>query len=565
MTALLRGRSLSEATARPVSIRPPSSRNRAASASAIACDPPRGNGQPYVWARPRRPRPNPAVPLRSSGRTEWAAAPRNSAWVCGVGSRLATLVAPRTAVAAKMPALPGFRARQLTGPKRRGAMSTAGRMSFTYSRPRVSGERSTRSAVPSSNGCASAAGDSIHSTSRPSDRKNGDAAPSGWMAEQTSCRNPGSVSSRVRVLPRAEAELTVAHRHRLACSSEQHRHAVRVPVADRHVFRADVLGALVPIVVRVIGLPGNEPLQQLREVLQKALLELVDAHAAGRVRRVDTGDALADAALADGLDDLFCDVADGEPARGPQFRFALEDLHGALSSSIERATTRPILRVPARYVTGEPSIARPAAGGRLALGVGRRAAPGGPADADRPCHSHRLVAVDGAVHLVALAGLERELDRRLRARADVAALHLTAAAAGLDRQGVVDLAVVRDLEGVGPGLRHRDRAGAQRVLLLRDLDRLDDGAAGGTALAGAVAAPAVPAACGDEEGDRKQEEQAAHASDTDEGGRSVSPVACPGRARSSVGQSSELIIRWSLVRVQAGPLEKPRSGGVRAV
>ena len=29
------------------------------------------------------------------------------------------------------------------------------------------------------------------------------------------------------------------------------------------------------------------------------------------------------------------------------------------------------------------------------------------------------------------------------------------------------------------------------------------------------------------------------------------------RARSSVGQSSELIIRWSLVRVQAGPLERP--------
>ena len=45
-------------------------------------------------------------------------------------------------------------------------------------------------AVPSSNGCASAAGDSIHST--PSSvsgtvRKNGDATPSGWIAEQTSC------------------------------------------------------------------------------------------------------------------------------------------------------------------------------------------------------------------------------------------------------------------------------------------------------------------------------------------------------------------------------------------
>ncbi len=42
-------------------------------------------------------------------------------------------------------------------------------------------------------------------------------------------------------------------------------------------------------------------------------------------------------------------------------------------------------------------------------------------------------------------------------------------------------------------------------------------------------------------------------------GRGGAWIASPVRARSSVGQSGGLIIRWSLVRVQAGPLQKPRS------
>src|SRR5438034_5124691 len=77
-------------------------------------------------------------------------------------------------------------------------------------------------------------------------------------------------------------------------------------------------------------------------------------------------------------------------------------------SSLRRATTGPILRVPAAYVTWEPSIPRLAAGGRL---IGRGAAAGRPADADRPGHALGLVAVHRAVHLVALAARERELDR----------------------------------------------------------------------------------------------------------------------------------------------------------
>src|SRR5204862_3447751 len=104
-------------------------------------------------------------------------------------------------------------------------------------------------------------------------------------------------------------------------------------------------------------------------VLEEALLELVHAHATRRVRRVDAGDPLGNAALADCFDDLLGDVADGQPAGGPQFCLALEDLHDALSLLAPACHDPPILRVPAAYVTGEPSIPRHAAGGRLALGI----------------------------------------------------------------------------------------------------------------------------------------------------------------------------------------------------
>src|SRR4249919_2421089 len=63
-------------------------------------------------------------------------------------------------------------------------------------------------------------------------------------------------------LPLAEAELAVAHRDRLAGRAEQHRHAMRVPVADLLILGADVLGAPVPVVVRVVVLGRYQPLEQ---------------------------------------------------------------------------------------------------------------------------------------------------------------------------------------------------------------------------------------------------------------------------------------------------------------
>src|SRR6266540_3755972 len=59
-------------------------------------------------------------------------------------------------------------------------------------------------AVPSSSGCASGASGWIHSrpcSLRVRPLKNGDSAAMGWIAEQTSCTKPGSVSSAERAPP----------------------------------------------------------------------------------------------------------------------------------------------------------------------------------------------------------------------------------------------------------------------------------------------------------------------------------------------------------------------------
>ena len=96
----------------------------------------------------------------------------------------------------------------------------------------------------------------------------------------------------------AEAELGVADGDRLAGRAEDHRHAVRVAVADLLVLLADVLGAPVPVVVGVVGLVGDQPAKQRPEVLEHSALVLVDPDAAGRVRRVDAADPVDDAGCA---------------------------------------------------------------------------------------------------------------------------------------------------------------------------------------------------------------------------------------------------------------------------
>src|SRR6187397_2267820 len=98
--------------------------------------------------------------------------------------------------------------------------------------------------------------------------------------------DPASLSGAIELheedaLPGAEAELAVAHRNGLARGPEQHRHAVRMAVRKLDVLGADVLGAPVPVVVRVVLLARDNSTQHAHEVLEEARLELVDPHAAG--------------------------------------------------------------------------------------------------------------------------------------------------------------------------------------------------------------------------------------------------------------------------------------------
>ena len=84
------------------------------------------------------------------------------------------------------------------------------------------------------------------------------------------------------------------------------------PLRELDVLGADVLGAPVPVVVGVVLLARDDSAQHADEVLEEAGLEFVHPHAAGGVRGVDAGDAVAHAALGDAFLHFVCDVADLE-------------------------------------------------------------------------------------------------------------------------------------------------------------------------------------------------------------------------------------------------------------
>jgi hypothetical protein len=79
--------------------------------------------------------------------------------------------------------------------------------------------------------------------------------------------------------------------------------------------------------VRVVPVRRDELLQELCEVLEESRLELVDAHGAGRVRRVDAGDPVLDTALPDRVGDVLGDVGDVQSAGSAKVPLALERLH----------------------------------------------------------------------------------------------------------------------------------------------------------------------------------------------------------------------------------------------
>ena len=181
----------------------------------MLADPPRAIGHPTAWpARPRI-KPNAALGGVPSGSVACADIPAKSPrarWPRN--TRRANQVVAGRAARPKRARRRGWRG-TFRGPSVSCSVSchrsTNGAMRCCHalaSAPNwasiLSTERSRSTAVPSSIGCAMGTGGWTHS--RPCccngrRRKNGDAMPSGWTAEQTSCRKPGCVSGSVRAPP----------------------------------------------------------------------------------------------------------------------------------------------------------------------------------------------------------------------------------------------------------------------------------------------------------------------------------------------------------------------------
>ena len=86
-------------------------------------------------------------------------------------------------------------------------------------------ERTITPALPSSSGCARSISGHSHSSpcrSRSSERRKGEPTAIGWVAEQSSWSNPGTVSSLDRA-PAADPVLGLEHRHLDAIACQLHR------------------------------------------------------------------------------------------------------------------------------------------------------------------------------------------------------------------------------------------------------------------------------------------------------------------------------------------------------
>src|SRR6266508_3232375 len=205
------GRSLMSWMRFPVVMVPPSSCSFAASVSEMRREPPRGIGQPTAWPVTRNTIAKPAVKGWLSGRNECAATPATRARARSPWSDRVRTPAEKRARSPKQAKRRGSRgawiAGRITSAKSRSQRSTYGETRRRYASPSAprptavsSMDRSSTTAVPSSSGCAG----SIHSSpssSRRSVLKKGDAFAIGWIAEQTSCTKPGSVSSAERAPP----------------------------------------------------------------------------------------------------------------------------------------------------------------------------------------------------------------------------------------------------------------------------------------------------------------------------------------------------------------------------
>ena len=201
----------------PVTMRPPSDSKYDARALAMACEPPRGMGQPTACPAAANSHPKAADPSASKRQQRVRGIARKkrarrfgAEQQPGQGRRRPNATAPRSA-----PSAMDGRARCSSGDwiigtssrQRRPTVQLPGDMRRRphHRRTQVSSsDCASTAADPSSSGCARGSGGWIHSRpccARGKPAKAGELAAHGCTAEQTSCTNPGSVSSAERVPP----------------------------------------------------------------------------------------------------------------------------------------------------------------------------------------------------------------------------------------------------------------------------------------------------------------------------------------------------------------------------
>src|SRR6266511_1445997 len=422
-------------TSWPQTTSPPSSRRWATSASMIACEPPRGSGQPTMWPSAAISNPYPAVVSRSSGSIACAATPASSPRARWPRKRaLASGAAARMALRPKLASSRGCRGSR-SGSRTASARSSPSRASGPSSRcqaapsspsePAVaSSERSSTAAEPSSSGWASAAGGCT--ISRPwrssgSPRRNGEASASGWTAEQTSWWKPERVSSAVRQPPPAVAPASSTRTERPALARTI---AAASPLGPAPTTTASGSLPLTRLLVLLAARgPAERPKWRAERVERGAdagvvpdvagvgpLALAVDADHGGGHRRVghaevagEVGDRLLPEAILPALDhDRHAQLVQGVVG-------AQQDLH------LRRGDAVPLARGGAEGdPAGEDVPLRGHEGERLLVGV-QDQEPGGQLDdaADREVEQGHVAWGDAGERAVEAAGRRPEAAERL--------------------------------------------------------------------------------------------------------------------------------------------------------
>ena len=123
--------------------------------------------------------------------------------------------------------------------------------------------------------------------------------PTTWTSQRRSrSRSSSTKCARCRVRGRAGRPGSGSTRRRFR---RRHRHAVGMAGAALHVLLADVVRAPLPVVVRVVAVARDEGAERGGEVLQEAVIELVDPHGADRCGASNARDTVLDTAFANGL------------------------------------------------------------------------------------------------------------------------------------------------------------------------------------------------------------------------------------------------------------------------